>query len=95
MSTSRSWKFYPGAPQKIHRPSLGRRQVALQLEIARRIVYTMFRLAAVPTIEANMIAAVRFAENAGFHPPIADVTNAMALGTAFRQNRRAADIPTH
>ena len=61
----------------------------LQLEIARRIASTMFRLAAVPTIEANMIAAVRFAENAGFDPPIADLTNAMALGTAFLQNSRA------
>ena len=61
----------------------------LQLEIARRIVSTMFRLAQVPIIEANMIAAVRFNENAGFDPPIADLTNAMALGTAFLQNSKA------
>ena len=60
-----------------------------QLEIARRIVSTMFRLAQVPTIEASMIAAVRFSENAGFDPPIADLTNAMALGTAFLENSKA------
>jgi hypothetical protein len=62
----------------------------LQLEIARRIVSTMFRLAQVPVIEANMIAAVRDAEDAGFaeNQALKDVENAMALGKAFLRNSR-------
>jgi hypothetical protein len=75
-------------------PSLFRQSLApldeLQLETARRIVSTMFRLAQVPVIEANMVAAVRDAENAGFdeNQALNDVTNAMALGKAFLQNSR-------